>query len=65
MKYSEEQMFNRLNVLGFDCWVKAIEQYSLGFEVVTTFNTNTANEEILDDIDFINEVDSAMCEWDI
>lgn len=65
MKYTEEQMFNRLNVLGFDCWVKNIEQYGLGFEVVTTFNTNTTNEEILDDIDFINEVDIAMREWDI
>ena len=65
MRYTEEQMFNRLNTLGFNCWVKNIEQYSLGFEVVTTFNTNTANEKILDDIDFINEVDSTMCAWDI
>lgn len=65
MKYTKEQMFDRLKVLGFDCWVKTIELWCLGHEVVTTFNTNTANEEVLDDIDFINEVDRSMCEWDI
>lgn len=65
MKYTKEQMFDRLIMLDFGCWVKRVEQYGLGFEVVTIFNKNNANVEVLGDGSFITEVAIAMSEWDI
>ena len=65
MKYTEEQLEERLIKLNHTGWASAIRNYSLFYEVTQTFNNYVATDVSIDDYTFLNLVDSAMSEWDV
>ena len=65
MKYTEEQLEERLIKLNHNGWVSAIHNYSLFYEVTQTFNNYVATDVSIDDYTFLSLVDCAMSEWDI
>lgn len=64
MKYTEDNLIDRLNDLGYEAWVDTIENYGLIYEVTYHFNNSVEDKEVSDS-DFLRRVDEAMCEWDI
>lgn len=65
MKYTKEQLVDRLLKLNHRGWVDTIHNHSLFYEVTQTFNNYVEADVSVDDYTFLNLVDSAMAEWDI